>query len=154
MLWYSIVQNKSHIKSNYLKEDVLNLLDKTFVIPDSYTYNIFEVSNEYIARPDLIALDAYGDTMYTDVMCKLNGISNPFELNENDYLFIPSLDYIRDCCIPKNKSNTDFIETSDDEILAKTSNYQKRLDQKRTPNEQIYGEQNFVIDKSLGVIFY
>lgn len=149
---YNILSNKNIVNRN--GEQYLDLLYKSFDLDLKQTGTLIIVNKYYVARPDLISLAMYGDDDYGDIICKVNGISNPFELNENDYLFIPSLDYIRACCIPKNKSNTDFIETSDDEILAKTSNYQKRLDQKRTPNEQICGEQNFVIDKSLGVIFY
>ena len=54
---------------------MFNLLDKTFVIPSSYEYNVFEVTSEYIARPDLIADKAYGDVQFTSIICKLNGIS-------------------------------------------------------------------------------
>jgi hypothetical protein len=148
MLWYSIVQNKSHIKSNYLKEDVLNLLDKTFVIPDSYTYNIFEVGKEYIARPDLIALDAYGDTMYTDVMCKLNGISNPFELNEGMKLILPAPEDIDKFIIkPPIEESEDYVDpTSTQSTKTKTS--------KRQANEAIIGDSRFKIDKNSKIVIY
>ena len=31
---------------------------------------------------------------------------------------------------------------------------QKELNKKRSPNEQIVGDKNYVLDKSLGLIFY
>lgn len=148
MLWYSIVQNKSHIKSNYLKEDVLNLLDKTFIIPDSYTYNIFEVSKEYIARPDLIALDAYGDTMYTDVMCKLNGISNPFELNEGMKLILPAPEDIDKFIINPP------IEESEDYVDPTSTQSTKTKSSKRQANEAIIGDSRFKIDKNSKIVIY
>ena len=90
MLDYSVLNLKTEMQSDYLGETVYNMLDYTFTIPYNYSYNIFEVTKEYIARPDLISLDAYGDTMYTDIICKLNGVSNPFELNEGMKLIIPT----------------------------------------------------------------
>ena len=46
------------------------------------------VSKEYIARPDLVSLAFYKTDEYADIICKVNGISNPFELNENMVLLI------------------------------------------------------------------
>ena len=48
----------------------------------------------------------------------------------------------------------DLIKTDKDELLKKESNYQKKLNEKRSPNEQTVGEKSYVIDKSLGLIFY
>jgi hypothetical protein len=47
-----------------------------------------------VARPDLISLATYNDASYADLICKLNGISNMFELNEDDVIVIPTYDYI------------------------------------------------------------
>ena len=94
MLLYSVLNNKTTINSDYLGETIYNLLDETFSLPQNFDYNIFTVPEEYIARPDLLSLDAYGSTMYADVICKINGISNPFELNEGDKLILPTPDYI------------------------------------------------------------
>jgi hypothetical protein len=41
-------------------------------------------------RPDLIALQYYGDQSKLDMILKWNGISNPFSINEGDVLEIPS----------------------------------------------------------------
>ena len=65
----------------------------------SQTYNgnfiqggrIVYVEKYYIARPDLISLAVYGDDKYADIICKINGISNPFELNEGMYLYTPDI---------------------------------------------------------------
>jgi hypothetical protein len=149
---YKILRNKNIV--NYKGEKCYDLLSKTFNKDINPRGTLIIVNKHYVARPDLISLALYNEDTYADIICKVNGISNPFEINENDYLFIPSLDYIRECILTNSSSADDFINTDDDEILNKKSNYQKKLNEKRSPNEQVVGEKSFVIDKSLGVIFY
>lgn len=48
------------------------------------------VDSDERARPDLIALQYYGDQSKLDMILKWNGISNPFSINEGDVLEIPS----------------------------------------------------------------
>ena len=85
-----LILNKSVIKSKALNdESIVNLLDKTFFIPNKFNYNVIEVPKECVARMDLIAKQIYGNSAFSDLLCKLNGISNPFELNEDDIIFIP-----------------------------------------------------------------
>ena len=148
MILYSTLYNKSKIHSEYLEEDLYNLLDETFSIPDVYNYNVFEVTEEYIARPDLISLDAYGDTMFTDIICKLNGISNPFELNVGMKLIIPSPENILDF---SHKPSQIDIKWEKDSKLEKQS---KTKQSKRQTNEAIVGDSRFKIDSSTGIIIY
>lgn len=149
MLDYSVLNLKTPIESEYLGEQVLNMLDYTFTIPNNYSYNIFEVTQEYIARPDLISYDAYGDTMYTDVICKLNGISNPFELNEGMKLIVPTPDDVGDFIIePSIKDRDANWGPTGSSSKAKSKN------KKRQANEAIMGDTRFKIDKSRGVIIY
>ena len=69
----SVLNNKGKIHSDYLDEDIYNFLDETFLVPQNgFDFNVLEVSDKYIARPDLISLDAYGDTMFVDIICKIN----------------------------------------------------------------------------------
>ena len=70
--------------SDVIKKDV-PLRGKTIV-----------VTKDYIARPDLVAFVTYGTDAYGDLICKLNGISNPFELNEGMILFVPYIDSLQD----------------------------------------------------------
>ena len=44
----------------------------------SYQNDVIIVNEYYVARPDLISLAVYGDDKYADIICKFNGISNPF----------------------------------------------------------------------------
>ena len=110
------------------------------------------VPKDYIARPDLISLAKYGDDKYADLICKLNGISNPFELNEDDLLDIPALSTVRYYSSPNKEANE--LVDNNSTISKSKSSKQKKLDQKRSPNEQTIGDKNYVIDRTIGLIFY
>lgn len=149
---YTSLENKNQIKSAYLNENICNLLDKTFNIYNDFQFNIFEVTYEYIARPDLISLDAYGDTMYADVLCKLNGISNPFELNIGDKLIIPSPDNITDFVtrVSQASTNNEDIENTNKDFGPTL----KTKSEKRKANEAIVGDKRFKVDAASGIIIY
>ncbi len=154
MLSYKILSNKNKIK---LKgEEIYDLLSgPTFVNKKLNNGNFLVVNKYYVARPDLISLACYGEDYYADIICKVNGISNPFELNEDDLLFIPSIDFIRENTKFLNSENNDLITDADnEEIVERVSSYQKRPNEERTPNQQLVGDKNFVVDKSLGLVFY
>ena len=149
MLNYSTLNFKTPIHSDYLGEDLYNMLDYTFEIPNEYSYNVFNVTHEYIARPDLISYDAYGDTMFADIICKLNGISNPFELNEGMKLIVPSPDYIKAFIVEpsiKDKDDNWGPDSQKNKPIAKSS--------KMLANIAIVGDTRFIIDKSNGIIIY
>ena len=154
MLDYRILANKNKIKLN--GEAVYDLLSgKSFVDMKLSNGNFVVVNKYYVARPDLISLACYGEDMYGDIICKVNGISNPFELNEDDLLFIPSIDFVRENTKMLNSQNNDLIDDADnEEIVQKVSSYQKKPLEERTPNQQLVGDKNFVVDKSLGLVFY
>ena len=149
MLLYSVLNNKGMMSNDYLGEDIYNLLDETFRLPSKgFDFNIFHVTEKYIARPDLISLDAYGDTMFADIICKINGISNPFELNEDMRIILPSPDYILDFAVQPPKDEAEVNEENNFKPIAKTKN------SKRKANEAIIGDTRFKIDSSSGVIIY
>lgn len=147
MLFHTVLNNKKEIYSKWLNEPILNLVDSTFVIPQEYQYEILEVSDRYISRPDLLAHDVYGDTLYTDLLCKLNGISNPFELNKGMLIIVPSPECIMDFM------KTVSIEEMDDSI-GDNKPLPKKKTEKRQPNEAILGDYRFKIDKTRGIIVY
>ena len=72
MLYYRTLNEKTQMYDKYLEGQVYNFLDKTFVIPQDFEFNLFTVDDQYVMRPDLISKDAYGDSMYADIICKLN----------------------------------------------------------------------------------
>ena len=146
---YLVLNQKKEIHSDYLGEYIYNMLDYTFEIPYYFSYNIFETTKEYIARPDLISLDAYGDSMYADIICKLNGISNPFELNEGIKLIIPTPEDITKFIVEPS------IKDSDENWMNFGGGSQMKTKQsKRQANEAIVGDTRFKIDKKNRVIIY
>lgn len=148
MLSYQVLNNKSTIKSDFLQEDIFNLLDKTFEVPaEGYEFKIFIVTKDYVARPDLIAQKLYGDTMYTDVLCKINGISNPFELNAGMMMVVPELNYIDRFVV----RSVDHQDHETDDIIKPVP---KKKNEKRKANEAVTGDQRFLVDPVSGIIIY
>lgn len=94
MINNSFLRFKKNVKSKYLDEEIINLMSANFVIPQDFTYQLVRIPKSMVARPDLISLATYNDASYADLICKVNGISNMFELNENDVIIIPTYDYI------------------------------------------------------------
>ena len=56
---------------------------------------VFRVTSDTVMRPDLISLYQIGDSQYCGSMMKVNGISNPFSIDEGRLLFILSPEMIR-----------------------------------------------------------
>lgn len=149
MIFHTVLNNKKTIYSDWLQEDVINLGDITFVIPNSYQYEIMELTERYIARPDILSKDIYGDVIYADLLCKLNGISNPFEMNAGMLLIIPSPDQIMDFMY---RPTVDECDTNTETYNTKPTSKQKT--EKRKANESVVGDSRFKIDKSKGIIIY
>jgi hypothetical protein len=149
MIQLPILMNKSEIKSKVLKENVLNLLDKTFVIPNEFDYNVVEITKDYIARMDLLSKQIYGDERYQDILCKLNGISNPFELNEGTLIVCPDL---------RSMTNFYYLEFPDERDPesneAARQPVAKGKKEKRKPNEAVVGDKRYKIDSTRKVIIY
>ena len=78
----------------------------------------------------MISLAYYGDDRYGDLLCKINGISNPFEMNENDMLDIPSLETVQFYSRP-NKNASEII-TKGSSISQSKKTKQKAVQQKAT----------------------
>lgn len=155
MLDYNILKNKPSIQID--SENGIDLLYKTlnFVDDGNYRGQFIQVNEYYVARPDLISLAIYGDDKYGDVICKLNGISNPFELNDQMILFIPTLEYINYILDKKAKNKTtNKIEDTNPIAINRKIGAQKQKNEKRSPSQQLVGDTNYIIDKSLGVVFY
>ena len=152
MLFHTVLNNKSTIKSEWLSDTIYNLADGTFKIPNLYSYEVIEVTEKYIARPDLLSIDIYGDSLYSDLLCKLNGISNPFELNKGMLLIIPSPDNIMDFMSNNTNKNNEFIDENDYNVASKPVPKTKK--EKRKANEAVVGDTRFKIDSTKGIIIY
>lgn len=153
MLSYKLINKKPLISVN--NKSYQDLLATTFNKDATYSPRYIIVNKYYVARPDLISLAMYGDDKYADIICKINGISNPFELNEDDVLAIPNIEFLENC-VTKNIVPTEIIKDPKNDNIRKIdeNNMQKRKNEDRSPNNQLYGDSNYVIDKSLGIVFY
>ena len=155
MLDYKLLELKPNIEIN--NEIGIDLLSKSYDLDKDMTGQFVEVNEYYIARPDLISLAIYGDDKYADIICKVNGISNPFELNEGQIIFVPSYESINNIMITENQNKkTQKFELDDETKIALDNKIgaQKRKNERRSPSQQLVGDTNYIIDKSLGVVFY
>ena len=148
MLNYITLANKRIWNNKYLGEQSMNLLDKTFIIPKNFEFEILEVTEKYVARPDILSYDAYGDDMYADIICKVNGISNPFELNVGKLVIIPDINDLY-----KFVNNEDISEPID-ELKGNVLPQPKLRNQKRKANEAVVGDKRYRIDSSNKIIIY
>lgn len=154
MYYSQVLGQKTDFFSNYLNESIVNLLDTTFQIPKDYSVHLYQVEEEYTARPDLLSLDLYGDEMYADILCKLNGISNPYELMAGQYILVPdftALEWFN--VIPAvewSEPNTPENSQINQALLP----ILKRRTQKRKPNEAIVGDSRFNIDPISKIVIY
>lgn len=145
------MNNKDTIKIN--NEEIWNLLKLTYGVPKEFKYQVVQLSGNFVARPDLLSISMYGVSTYADVLCKLNGISNPFEMNEGMYLIIPDPSVISE--FYSNESFNDTLVTEDDTVDATSIiNLQKKKNEARKANEQIIGDSNFRIDKNNKIVIY
>lgn len=150
MQTYNTIFKKTQIHSDYLNDNLYNLLDKTFEIPfNGFSFNVLVVSQKYIARPDLISYDAYGDSSYADIICKLNGISNPFSLNEGMEIIIP-----RPEDLDSFVSDPSLEDIESDVITNQQKPTQKKRNEKRKANESVIGDQRFRINSSSRIVVY
>lgn len=139
---------------NGIETEYKDLLAKTWDIWDSSPYiNPIIVNKYYVARPDLISLAVYGTDEYGDMICKFNGISNPFELNEDMVLFIPPLSWATEGTSKREYSSCTIIK--DDETIYERDNMKKmRTDVRSSSSPTVGDPPPFVIDKTLGLVLY
>lgn len=145
MLTNSIQKIKSTIRSKYLGEDVIDLGSQSVIIPFNFRYKLIKVSAMHVGRPDLVSEAVYGQDDYGDLLCKINNIPNPFELNEGDILVCPVL-----TDIPNFFVTDDFNEL--EESTYKPTLKSKR--DKRKANDAVIGDSRFKVDQANRIIVY
>ena len=152
---YKTLEYKPVINRN--GDTFLDLLVQTIKPNAEIEGSIIAVNKYYVARPDLISMAMYGDDQYADIICKVNGISNPFEINENDILVIPDIESIMMMTI-SNPEKSVFIDGKNGkkDFIDNTVNTSLQKDVKalRSPNEQVKGMQNFIVDDEHGIVIY
>lgn len=116
------------------------------------------VKEDEITRPDLIALEYYGDHSKTDIILKFNGISDPFSLQPGDVLDIPGSGIAfhkleRPTSNEDNPIKNQFLQgkrlskKDDRRIEALKKKYNK--DMLLPPNVIPVGKKNYKFDKGL-----
>ena len=111
MFKYTI--DEKPIITNNDNVDIKDLCESIFNFDNNITgdVNIYKVNKAYAMRPDLIAYAAYGSTENMELILKINGISNPFSIDENDIVIIPDKDKISSIVKPMSMSITDGDNT-------------------------------------------
>lgn len=151
-LEYKPQQNrKDSNNKNFYFQDLLAKTWRTWT--GSEHINPVVINEYYVARPDLISLACYGDDAYGDMICKFNGISNPFELNEGMIISIPPLDWAISGTEKRENASCDLI--SSDDSIQKTDKTKKQRSDARSSSTPTVGDASpYVIDKTLGMVFY
>ena len=150
-MYYSLVLSKKDqaYKSEYLGEEIIDFLGNTFNIPNDFDAEVVDLESGYEGRSDLISDEAYMDEMYFDVICKLNGFSNPFEVNATSALAFPTgPDLYR---FAQNPSDL-WKESGDKEKTVKPR--AKARNEKRKPNEAVIGDKRFNINGASKIVVY
>ena len=124
-------------------EEIIDLTKSCFneKKSENIIYSIRRVPYNMIMRMDLISQAQYGTDEYTDLLLKYNDISNPFTLNYNDIIFIPSMETIaNDITKPENVSKTNNAKL--------VRNYHKYIDKSKAPNTIGSQKNDIQIDKN------
>ena len=112
-----------------------------------------KVTDDYVARPDLISLAVYGTDQYADILCKINGISNPFELMEGNILICPREEFINRFSKAVS-DNMDGLASTSSSLLTKKQSFKKNKDEKRSPNEATVFDHNYVQVGDTNLLIY
>ena len=143
------------------KKDSTNLLETTFVWPgEDFSANIIQVTSEFIGRPDLLSKEVYGSEEYAGIICKVNGISNPIELNKDMLIALPAPDILDKFVVQESLDEVYWSEPENQENgkngSTGNSNTNKKYqlptpktstDKNRRPNEALATDKRFNIDK-------
>lgn len=149
MLFSPSLAKKGTFHSDYLDEEIVDLLGSSFVIPQSYQCQVVPVDPGYDGRMDLIADALYNDELYSDLLTHLNGTGNPFEVVQDQYMIIPALDALMDFYQqPAKEWDEHYINSQNTRPKAKARN------EKRKPNEAVIGDKRFNIDPLSKIIIY
>lgn len=149
MLFSPSLARKESFHSEYLNEDIIDLLGGTFNIPSSYACSVTTIDPGYEGRIDLISDVLYGDDMYADIVLHLNGPGNPFEFNAEQNIIVPASDEVEEFFQEPSKAWSEH-RIAANEYRPKP----KARSEKRKPNEAVIGDKRFNIDPQSKIIIY
>lgn len=157
---YTILNNKKTLSKEDTgkTEDFIDLLTDTIDKKINYYDNlqVIQVEKEYVARPDLISFALYKTDMYADIICKINGISNPFELNEGQILLCPHLSVLP-LLMSTVSDDIEGIYNKDSKNSTSANsdnNFKKKQTDKRSPNEATETDHNYTLEYNNTIVFY
>lgn len=135
--------NKSIDSKSTFFRDGIEMVDLTEPIfkKSDFTYHgilsYYKVSKDMEMRPDKLGYAAYGDMSYTEIILKESGIDNPFAIEVNDDLYIPSLNtvYTNVKDVDEFDKNPDYIRAANgkDTPYDLIANYHKYIDKNKLP---------------------
>jgi hypothetical protein len=75
----------------YLMDFSENNFEVNYGHPNLIIQKIFIIEEKHLCRPDLLSWEAYSSVDYIDAILKFNQICNPFSIDLDDIIVIPTL---------------------------------------------------------------
>ena len=121
-------------KNTYTNNDGIELVDLSDSIFNSnlkaVTCSFYKVTKEMQMRPDLLSIASFGEDTYAEMIIKYSEICNPFAIEEDDVIAVPSLNSIynevKDVILSNN--------TEDEGTYNLVKNYHKYIDKSKVPS--------------------
>ena len=142
-------------KNTYTNNDGIELVDLSDSIFNSnlkaVTCSFYKVTKEMQMRPDLLSIASFGEDTYAEMIIKYSEICNPFAIEEDDVIAVPSLNSVynevKDVILSNN--------TEDESTYNLVKNYHKYIDKSKVPSNMgsqtspVQGNKNATQNKSI-----
>lgn len=142
-------------KNTYINNDGIELVDLSDSIFNSnlkaVTCSFYKVTKEMQMRPDLLSIASFGEDTYAEMIVKYSEICNPFAIEEDDVIAVPSLNSIynevKDVILSNN--------TEDEGTYNLVKNYHKYIDKSKVPSNMgsqtspVQGNKNATQNKNI-----
>lgn len=142
-------------KNTYKNNDGIELVDLSDSIFNSklktVTCSFYKVTKEMQMRPDLLSIASFGEDTYAEMIVKYSEICNPFAIEEDDVIAVPSLnsvyDEVKDVILSNNKEDEGAYDL--------VKKYHKYIDKSKIPStmgsqtSSIQGNKNAAQNKNI-----
>lgn len=142
-------------KNTYTNNDGIELVDLSDSIFNSnlkaVTCSFYKVTKEMQMRPDLLSIASFGEDTYAEMIVKYSEICNPFAIEEDDVIAVPSLNSVynevKDVILSNN--------TEDEGTYNLVKNYHKYIDKSKVPSNMgsqtspVQGNKNATQNKNI-----
>lgn len=125
-MFENVIDKKGIIVKN--NEEIIDFTTSIFkqIKSSDVLYNVYRVPESMVMRPDLVSLAEYDNDEYTDILLKYNNISNPFSLDKNDIILLPTINSVEndlaEVQVNKKNSEAEYIR-----------NYHRYIDKSKAP---------------------